>query len=179
MSRHDLPYDFEDFGLSATELQAKYDKEHPEYKEADYRQFWGQLRQVPPVSYWDWVVEKIREDDDSIPSNVTYEDPCDPTAVMQPDTVPMVDLDDFVRHLSRWHDVNVKRVRHALDIPDGTEMAITTHDGQARTEVIAGDVRTGFIMGLELALMCLGTLPFVVETDEPPPSEAANDSTAG
>ena len=48
----ELPYDFEDFGLTRTELQDKYAaaQEHPEYTNLR----WGV--EAPTKPYWDWVM---------------------------------------------------------------------------------------------------------------------------
>ena len=60
----DLPYDYEDFGLSIDELKSKYafTGEHPEYT----IELW---RSVPedvhnPIAYWNWVLINISKDDD-------------------------------------------------------------------------------------------------------------------
>lgn len=160
MSRHDVSYDFEDFGMSAQELQAKYDTDHPQYTQAAYETFYGILRQVPPISYWEWVVSQIKDDDDEIPGNDAQGNPIDS------ELVPMNDLDDFVRHLTAWHDNKVKQLRHLQQIPSGNEVEIATFDGICETHVLAGDKLTGFIIGIEMALMLMGALPFVVETED-------------
>ncbi len=86
-----------------------------------------------------------------------------------PTLIPVDDLDAFVHMLVAWHTEKSNVLIHMQDIPEGTEMVV---DG-SKPFVLKGKFLAGFKAGLELALMELGTLPFVVETeDEPQPAEA-------
>jgi hypothetical protein len=71
MTQHELSYDFEDFGLSQKELEAKYIEtgEHLEYTITKWRN--GPSDESPGYNgYWDWVMQSIEKDDEEIPSNV-------------------------------------------------------------------------------------------------------------
>lgn len=86
-------------------------------------------------------------------------------------TVEIKDLDTFARSLAHWHDNKVKVLEHMLSLPSGTEMIV---DGNTEAPVImAGDMLAGFKAGIDLALMELGTLPFVFETEPPVESPPA------
>ena len=76
------------------------------------------------------------------------------------DTVPIENLDMFVRALTDWHSRQVEVLKHMQDIPEGTEVQF--NEGQ--TDVLSGDLRKGFAMGIELSLIELGELPFVTHT---------------
>lgn len=78
---------------------------------------------------------------------------------MNPDTVPVESLDTFVQLLSHWHASKVKVLEHMLTIPPGTEADLESFG----TVVLSGDTHRGFVLGLSLALIELGTLPFVAE----------------
>lgn len=76
-------------------------------------------------------------------------------------TVVITDLNQFVQMLVSWHSQKVKALEHMLQVPDGTEMII---DG-GTPAILTGDMLVGFKAGLELALMELGILPFLYETE--------------
>lgn len=155
MSRHDLPYDCEDFGLTEDELIVKYPQGHSFYTIAIWQT--DDIAQANYNGYWDWAMSKLREDDDAIPSNVTE-------ALPEPDLVPVDNLDQFVRMLVHWHQHKVKELLHYQQVPEGIEVTISSIDGSEVTHLLAGDLRKGFILGIEAALMGLGSLPFAVET---------------
>lgn len=77
--------------------------------------------------------------------------------------VEVADLDQFVRLISAWHASQTSRAKMLLGIPEGTTFEV---DGQ--DIVLTGDTIKGFKLGVEMVLMCLGTLPFVTQTDEAP-----------
>lgn len=79
-----------------------------------------------------------------------------------PDTVAINDLDHFVRALTGWHSHKVKVLEHMAEIPSGTEVTFN----QGPPVVLEGDLLKGFCMGLNLALMELGKLPFAAEMEE-------------
>lgn len=63
MSTPDLPYDYEDFGLTPEELSQKYPQGHPEYTLMDWQAIdSGNLAKT--IGYWSWVVEQIAIDDE-------------------------------------------------------------------------------------------------------------------
>ena len=80
------------------------------------------------------------------------------------ETVLVQNIDQFIQLLSGWHDSKVKTLEHFLSMPEGIEV---TFNEQA-PQILSGDLHKGFIMGLSLALMELGTLPFGVEIDDQP-----------
>lgn len=79
--------------------------------------------------------------------------------------IEVSDLDQFVRMLVAWHTAETNRVKMLLVVPEGTTFEI-----EDKELVLSGDVLEGFKLGAEMALMCLGHLPFVaqVEDVEPP-----------
>lgn len=80
----------------------------------------------------------------------------------QPNTVPMSDLDQFVRHLVAWHQTKIAELEHMLQIPQGIEVTFNNES----PIILKDDLHKGFLMGLSLGLMELGHLPFVVETED-------------
>jgi hypothetical protein len=80
------------------------------------------------------------------------------------ETVVVADIDQFIQLLSGWHESKVKTLEHFLSMPEGVEV---TFNNEA-TQTLSGDLHKGFLMGLSLALMELGTLPFGVEIDDSP-----------
>lgn len=85
---------------------------------------------------------------------------------MSSDIIVVEDLDQFVRMLTAWHNSKVATLEHMLTVPEGAEMELPNG---TRIE-LSKDHLTGFKAGLTLALIELGCLPFVAE------SEAANES---
>jgi hypothetical protein len=79
-----------------------------------------------------------------------------------PETIPVNDLDHFVRMLSGWHTNRVARVKHLLEVPETAEVTI----GEDEAMQVSGDFRKGFHLGLSLAIAELGELPFVAEMEE-------------
>ena len=77
------------------------------------------------------------------------------------ETVVVTDIDQFIQLLSGWHQNKVKTLEHILGVPEGTEV---TFNEQA-PQLLSGDLHKGFIIGLSLALMELGTLPFGAEME--------------
>jgi hypothetical protein len=81
------------------------------------------------------------------------------------ETIEISNLDQFVRILAAWHEERVKVLKHMLEVPAGIEVSI---DG-GPDETLQGDLHRGFLMGLNVALMELGTLPFLAQVDESGP----------
>lgn len=80
----------------------------------------------------------------------------------KPETVVVNDLDEFVCTLVGWHNHKVKVLEHMAEIPTGTEVVFN----QGPPVVLEGDMLIGFCMGLNLALMELGKLPFAIEVGD-------------
>ena len=78
------------------------------------------------------------------------------------ETVLVADIDQFIQLLSGWHQSKVKALEHMLGVPEGIEVTFNEEDPQ----ILSGDLHKGFLIGLSLALMELGTLPFGVEIDD-------------
>lgn len=55
----DLPYDYEDLGLTPSELKLKYREEgcHPEYTGLQWS------NSLSDLEYWEWVADQISQDD--------------------------------------------------------------------------------------------------------------------
>lgn len=69
------------------------------------------------------------------------------------------DLDHFVYLLNGWHAQQVAELEHLLDIPEGAEVCL----GDVEGITLSGETHTAFVIGLTLALMKLGELPFMSE----------------
>ena len=80
----------------------------------------------------------------------------------EPETVVVSDLDEFVRTLVGWHNHKVKVLEHMMEIPSGTEVVFNKNAPM----VLEGELLKGFCMGIQLALMELGKLPFEAEMDD-------------
>lgn len=92
------------------------------------------------------------------------------------DIIPMPDLDTFVRALTAWHSQKMAMLEHLKNIPPGT--AFQVGDGtEAKDLVMTAEMLEGFQFGIEMALMQVGDLPFVAETEDTPPQPA--DAAAG
>ena len=66
------------------------------------------------------------------------------------------DLNTFVSLLSNWHAGQVATLEHMKSIPQGSEVSL--NDGAPIT--MSDEYHAGFVMGLTVSLMELGTLPF-------------------
>ena len=79
----------------------------------------------------------------------------------QSETVVVTNIDQFIQLLSGWHESKVKTLEHMLSVPEGIEVTFN----EEAPQILTGDLHKGFLMGLSLALMELGTLPFGVEME--------------
>ena len=162
MARADIPYDFEDFGMSAQELQDKYGRQHPTYTNLLYNvMIEAAIDPEGQPSYWNWVVKRIKEDDDAIPSNDAQGKPL-------PEVVRMDNVDLFAAHLVAWHSRKMAILEHMLKITAGTELTVNI-EGDEQKVILQGDALVAFRGGLTTALTELGTLPFTsIPMDEAP-----------
>ena len=94
--------------------------------------------------------------------------PQQPAEATQPETLYVENIDQFIALLFAWHENKVKTMEHMLTIPEGTEVSFSDEAPTA----LSGDVYKGFQIGLSLALLEFGTLPFMAE----PAPDAANDA---
>lgn len=97
-----------------------------------------------------------------------------PNKALESEIVEMTDLDQFVQTLTAWHQAQCAKVQHMLKLPLGA-----TFDIEGKRVVLRGKAMDAFKLGVEMALMQLGTLPFLVEMEESPEAKpaqkAAND----
>lgn len=75
------------------------------------------------------------------------------------ETISVETLDEFMVLFTQWHSSKVKMLEHMMEIPPDAEVSV--NDGPSMK--LSGDLREGFIVGLSVALMELGQLPFVLE----------------
>lgn len=85
-----------------------------------------------------------------------------------PETLCVENIDHFIALLFAWHENKVKTLEHMMAIPEGTEVSINDEAPVA----LSKDLYKGFQIGLSLALLEFGTLPFMAEPDP----DAANDA---
>lgn len=78
------------------------------------------------------------------------------------DTIIIEDVNQFVALTAAWHNKKVQTLEHMMEIPSGTEA--TFNKGEPM--ILEGDLLKGFVLGLQMALMELGTLPFKAELDQ-------------
>lgn len=88
------------------------------------------------------------------------EPPTQPTQPT-PDIIEITDVNQFVGILAAWHSKKVAVLEHMLQVPEGTEMSV---DGQDPL-ILTGDMLAGVKAGISIALMELGSLPFIAETE--------------
>jgi hypothetical protein len=112
----------------------------------------------------------MTEENQQAPETEVEQDSAEP---QRPETLEIEDLDMFVRMLHQWHTGKVQLIQHMLTIPEGTEMIV----GDDKSVTLTGDVLAGFKAGLDLALMELGTLPFIVEVEVE--VDTAEDASGG
>ena len=80
-----------------------------------------------------------------------------------PDVIEVADLDTFVAYMAAWHSERCELVQHFLGIPEGTTMEVG-----GEQLVLTGPALEGFRLGIEIAMMQLGTLPFAAEVEDEP-----------
>ena len=92
----------------------------------------------------------------------------------QSETLVVADMDQFIQLLFLWHKDKVQTLEHMLSVPEGIEVRFNDEGPQ----ILSGDLHKGFVMGLSLGLMELGSLPFATEpqgADEEKEQPAASD----
>lgn len=72
------------------------------------------------------------------------------------------DVDMMANVISDWHKKEVATLEHMLTIPEGVEVVF----GDDKPIILTGDIYTGFLTGISISLLRLGTLPFVTDTQE-------------
>ncbi len=88
----------------------------------------------------------------------------DSPALQQEPLVQITNLDQFVGIMTLWHKEKVQACKHLLAIPNGSVFEI-----EGKQLKMHGVTLKGFRLGIELALMQLGELPFEVPAPEPVP----------
>ncbi len=170
MTREDISYDFEDFVMTAEQLQAKYSDSaihedgHPEYTKTQWQTYKDMPTRDVKLDYWDWVARRISDDDINISSNDTEGNPI-PEAKSEMVTFESIDL--FAAHLVAWHRRQIAKLNHMLSIPSGVEFQVKIGDEEERTMILEGDVLQAFRGGVATALTELDKLPFAVLPVEP------------
>lgn len=79
------------------------------------------------------------------------------------ETLYVENIDHFIALLFAWHENKIKTLEHMMSIPEGTEVSFSDEP----PTMLSGDVLKGYQMGLALALIEVGTLPFMAEPVEP------------
>lgn len=168
MAREDISYDFEDFGMTADQLDEKYnpdgDGEHPEYTKSHW------YNDNTTVSYWDWVVYRIKKDDESIEG--------------QPEPAPapantIETLDQFAAVIARWHIKGMKQAEHMLEMPEGYVTEYVAKEGDEPIQIeLKGDLLIAFRMGVMTGVDAFGALPFTYSLDEAAVEPEQEDGTA-
>lgn len=72
---------------------------------------------------------------------------------------PITDTNVFVKNLIDYHNHQVAKTKHMMDIPEGTEVEIDENE----VITLEGDTLKAFQLGIQVALYDLGTLPIKVE----------------
>lgn len=88
----------------------------------------------------------------------------DTTNTEKPELVQVQDIHTFIALTARWHSNKVAVLEHMLNVPEGT----TIQSNGGSEIALEGAMLDGFKAGLGLALMELGQLPFVTESDAVP-----------
>lgn len=91
------------------------------------------------------------------------------------DVVQVTSMDTLVKLLARWHANKIARCEHYLTLPDGQTVQV----GEEPEFVVTGDVRKGFELGINMALMEFGVLPFSFELEDAAANGAALEPAAG
>lgn len=86
------------------------------------------------------------------------------------ESIPVDNLNDFVRMLAGWHANAVTKVQHLQQVPVDSVFQV----GDEAEIVMTPAVRAGFQLGIELTMAQLGTLPFVAEIDDEEEAELAD-----
>lgn len=73
------------------------------------------------------------------------------------EVIEIKSLDNFILVLMDWHETKVKELEHLLSIPEG--IAVSVNEEPPLT--LQGDLHKGFLIGLSVALIELGHLPFI------------------
>lgn len=173
MASYDVSYDYEDFGMTALELETKYNGNgtgHPEYHFGLWHAKPGPQTEEPPhENYWEWVANMIMKDCDGMPSN---DEQGGPIPTPEPEIVPIADMDLFAGLLVEWHRRKMAMLRHMMRIPPGTEFTVGM-DGKETTLILDGDILKAFCAGLITAINEMGELPFtaIPKEDEAPVPE--------
>lgn len=90
-----------------------------------------------------------------------------PSVMEMAGTMPVDDLDSFVKILTQWHQGKVASLKHLLQVPPGATFEV---DGKSIT--LTGTSLEAFKLAVELCLMQVGTLPFVAEMEDDPEANA-------
>lgn len=175
----DVPYDLEDFGMTADQLEAKYGEVgHPEYTRADWAQ--ETANQDTQRGYWDWVVSHIEQDDDSMPGNDEQGNPLPIKGDPKQELVTMNDVDVFAGHLVAWHGRQMRQAEHLFKVPEGTAIEVQIGESDTPTDVVLeGEKLRAFLGGVSACLSLFDQLPFAAIPVDDLKGEAPKEADAG
>lgn len=78
--------------------------------------------------------------------------------------LPIEDLNTFIQLLTAWHQKQVATIQHLSEVPPGMGVQI----GEDPPFTMEGDVHKGFLLGINMSMEYLGTLPFEAEYEAEP-----------
>ena len=70
-------------------------------------------------------------------------------------------IDQLSQLLAAWYDRQIAILNHLRDVPAGTQVQVGDEEA-SEIHVLEGDVLTGYLLGLNLALSNIGSLPFIM-----------------
>jgi hypothetical protein len=175
MARADIDYDFEDFGMTAAELEAKYAPggrdEHPVFVRPAYEVYAAMPTRDVKLSYWDWVVREIKKDEVVTPSTVqeppaqAFQDQLTEQQAADTEMVSVDTVDQFAEYVAHWHAKRMAQLRHFQKMPEGQTVTVTLN-GVKSDVVLTGEAYKGFQAGLLTAILQIDSLPFAVTVSD-------------
>lgn len=131
------------------------------------------LEGVMTANPGDWVIKGVQGEFYPCKPEIfaaTYE-AAHPTEVSDEPTIGITSVNTFAQLIIGWHRRRVLATAHFLEVPEGQEVQI----GDDPPITLTGDAHKAFLIGINLSLNELGTLPFVAEVvkDEPEVEVAA------
>lgn len=192
MAREDIGYDFEDFGMTARELEAKYEGlinagmvQHPTYVRTAYAVYASMPTRDVKLPYWDWVVREIKKDHEATPGNVqepstqAYQDQLTEKQVEDTELVNIETVDQFAAYIAHWHANRLAQLQHFLDMPEGQTVTLQIQGKPEEEVVLTGEAFAGFRAGVLTAVLQFDSLPFAVsaaDAIDPPVSDDASST---
>lgn len=91
------------------------------------------------------------------------------------ETIDVTSMDTLVKLLVSWHTRKVSQLQHYLKLPEGQVVQV---EGEPEL-TLTGDAQRGFLLGINMALMEFGVLPFSFELEDAAANDAAPEPAAG